>query len=126
MSDESVTLAALRKVVADFVAQREWECYHDAKNLAMSIAIETAELMEHFQWVKSDELPALLADEARRAAITDEIADITCYLLALANVLEIDVSTALTDKMAKNAAKYPVEQFRGRYFKPGEHDARGG
>ena len=50
MPDESTTVAELRKVVADFVAEREWERYHDAKNLSMSIAIETAELMEHFQW----------------------------------------------------------------------------
>ncbi len=119
MNDESTRVAELRKIVVDFVAARQWERYHDAKNLSMSIAIEAAELMEHFQWTRNDELPGLLADAARRTEIKDEVADIACYVLALANVLEIDLSSALADKMAKNAAKYPVERFRGRYFKPG-------
>lgn len=119
MTDDSTPVGNLRKIVADFVAQRQWEPYHDAKNLAMSVAIEAGELMEHFQWVRSEELPALLTDDARRTAIADELADVTCYVLALANALQIDLSTALTAKIAKNAVKYPVEQFRGRYFKPG-------
>ncbi len=120
MADQTATVAELRELVADFVAERQWQGYHDPKNLAMSIAIEAAELMEHFQWVKSDELPALLADDKRRAGVRDEVADILCYVLALANVLELDLAAALRDKMTKNAAKYPADQFRGRYFKPAE------
>lgn len=119
MTDDSTPVADLRRIVAEFVAARQWERYHDAKNLAMSIAIEAAELMEHFQWVRSEELPALLAEGARRDAIVDEVADVTCYVLALANALKIDISSALTAKIAKNEEKYPVERFRGRYFKPG-------
>ena len=93
--------------------------YHDAKNLTMSIGIEAAELMEHFQWARSDEIAPLLANEKQRAEIVDEVADVTCYLLALANTLNLDLSAAVRDKMAKNAAKYPVEKFRGQYYKPG-------
>ena len=119
MPDETVTVAEVRRVVADFVAQREWQCYHDAKNLSMSIAIEAAELMEHFQWVRNEELPALFADERRRAEIVDEVADVACYLLALTNALNIDLSAAVAAKITKNAVKYPVERFRGRYFRPG-------
>jgi dCTP diphosphatase len=84
----------------------------------MSIAIETAELMEHFQWVRNEELPALLADAKHRGEVREEIADIFCYVLALANALDLDLSGALRDKMAKNAAKYPSAEFRGRYYKP--------
>jgi dCTP diphosphatase len=120
MTDDSTRVAELRKVMADFVAARDWERYHDAKNLSMAIAIEAAELMEHFQWVRSEELPELLRDEARRAKVVDEVADIACYLFSLVNALGIDLSTAMTAKMAKNVVKYPVEQFRGHYFKPGE------
>jgi dCTP diphosphatase len=119
MLDQSVTVADLRKVVADFIAERDWHSYHDAKNLAMSIAIEAGELMEHFQWVRTDELPALLASDAERAKIVDEVADIACYLLSFVNALDIDLSAAVNAKVAKNAAKYPVERFHGRYFKPG-------
>jgi dCTP diphosphatase len=120
MTDESMRVAELRQVIADFIAAREWHSYHDAKNLSMSIAIEAAELMERFQWVRSNELPALLASDAERAKIVDEVADIACYLLSFVNALDIDLSAAVTAKVAKNAAKYPVEQFRGRYFRPGE------
>ncbi len=119
-TDDRTTVAALRRLVAAFVGEREWGCYHDAKNLSMSIAIESAELMEHFQWVRSEEVAAVLASEKQRAEIRDEVADIACYLLALANVAEIDLATAVREKMVKNAAKYPAAEFRGRYWKPGE------
>ena len=118
MSDRSVTVGELREVVSRFVAERRWERFHDAKNLSMSIAIEAAELMEHFQWVKTEELAAVVADEERRVQITDELADIVCYVLAFANGLDIDLSTAVREKMTKNAAKYPAEEFQGRYYKP--------
>jgi dCTP diphosphatase len=119
MPDQSTTVAQLRKCVADFIAARDWQSYHDAKNLAMSIGIEAAELMERFQWVRTDELPALLAHDAERAKIVDEVADIACYLLSFVNALDIDLSTAVRAKIAKNEQKYPIERFRGRYFKPG-------
>jgi dCTP diphosphatase len=118
MTDDTTTVAELRRLLVDFVAEREWEKYHDPKNLSMAIAIETAELMEHFQWVRNDELPELLADEQRREEIGEEMADIMCYLLALANTLGLDLSSVVKRKLAKNAAKYPAETFRGRYFKP--------
>lgn len=118
MADEQVKVGDLRQLVARFVAEREWQPYHDPKNLAMSIAIEAGELMESFQWVRSEELAALTADPQRRAEIADELADVVCYALALANALGLDVSDALRAKMVKNEAKYPVERFRGRYHRP--------
>lgn len=118
MPDTDTTVADLRRLVAQFVADRNWQVYHDPKNLAMSVAIEAAELMEHFQWLRSDQVAGLLTDAVQRNAVVDELADVACYVLALANVLEVDLSTALRDKIAKNAAKYPVELFRGQYFKP--------
>ncbi len=123
MNDATTTVAQLRALLADFVAQREWQSYPDAKNLSASIAIEAAELMEHFQWVRSDELPALLQDRQVRAAIAEELADVLCYALSLANTLELDISAAVSAKVAKNARKYPVEQFRGRYLQPGRDPA---
>jgi dCTP diphosphatase len=80
--------------------------------------IEAAELMEHFQWVRNDELPALLENASKRAEIAEELADVTCYVLSLANVLNIDLSSAVLGKIAKNARKYPADKFRGRYLKP--------
>ena len=115
MDDEHTTVATLRRMMADFVAEREWGPFHDAKNLAASIAIEAAELMEHFQWLRSDQLDRARRDPKLLGAVREELADITAYVLSFANAMEIDLSSALADKMAKNAEKYPVERFRGRF-----------
>jgi NTP pyrophosphatase (non-canonical NTP hydrolase) len=118
MSDETTTIRALRDLLRDFVSQREWQKYHDPKNLSMSIAIEAAELMEHFQWVRNADLEALRSDAATMSEIREEVADVLAYVVALANALDLDLSAALADKMRKNAEKYPAEEFRGHYQKP--------
>jgi dCTP diphosphatase len=118
MPDDTSTLRQLRDLVRAFVAERKWERYHDPKNLSMSIAIEAAELMEHFQWIRNEELPALLAKPDERARIVDEVADVLAYVLALANVMDLDLSDAVRAKLQKNAVKYPAEQFQGNYYKP--------
>ena len=123
MSDERTTVAELRARIADFVAQREWQPFHDPKNLAMAIAVEAAELMEHFQWARSEQLAELVAEPGLRSQVTDELADVLAFVLALANVLDIDLSDALRAKMVKNAAKYPADAVRGTYRKPPRADA---
>ena len=84
----------------------------------MSLAIEAAELMEHFQWIDGAESRRVKDDAAKVAEVRDEIADVLCYVLALANELDLDLSAAIRDKMVKNAAKYPAETSRGRYDPP--------
>ena len=115
MSDDETTIRALRNAVAAFVDERDWSRFHDPKNLAMSIAIEAAEIMEHVQWSRNDELDERMASDGARAAVAEELADVICYTLALANALDIDVSTTVHAKMKKNAEKYPVERYHGRY-----------
>src|SRR6266550_4702615 len=118
MSDSFTTLAQLRDVVRCFVEERDWRPFHSPKNLSMSLAIEAAELMEHFQWIDAAESRRVGDDPAKRAEVGDEMADVLCYLLAIANELDIDLSDAIRDKMIKNAAKYPAELSRGRYDPP--------
>jgi dCTP diphosphatase len=109
-TDATTTIAELRQVVRQFVDERHWNHFHAPKNLVMALAIEAAELMEHFQW-QSVEQSRLARDDAEHlAAIADELADVTCYALALANTLNIDLSLAVRQKMVKNAVKYPVEK----------------
>ncbi len=115
MSDQETTVAELRRVVADFVSARDWEQFHSPKNLSMALAIEAAELMEHFQWITIEASRKTANDPEKLAAIGEELADTICYALALANTLSIDVSTALKAKMIKNKKKYPSEQYRGRF-----------
>jgi NTP pyrophosphatase (non-canonical NTP hydrolase) len=98
-----------------FVAEREWEPFHSPKNLAMGLSVEAAELMEHFLWVGTEESRQVAQDPARLGEVADEMADVACYLLALCNTLGIDLSEAVTAKLAKTALKYPAEKYRGRY-----------
>lgn len=115
MNDSKTTIAELRDVVRQFVKERDWEQFHAPKNLSMALAIEAAELMEHFQWIDADASRAAADDAEKLTAIGEELADVFCYTLAIANELNIDLSAAMADKMVKNARKYPAEEFRGRY-----------
>ena len=92
-----------------FRQDRDWEQFHTAKNLAISISIEAAELLEHFQWLRGDEDPS--KDEILE--ITKEIADIFIYLLLISNDLRIDIIEASKKKIEENNQKYPVEKARG-------------
>lgn len=115
LADKQTTVAALRAVVAEFVAERDWRQFHTPKNLSMSLAIEAAELMEHFQWLTPRESRELAQEPEKLAEVGDELSDILCYALALANELGIDVAAAFERKMAANRRKYPADEYRGRY-----------
>ena len=115
MSDDDTTVAELRNRIAAFVRERDWEQFHDPKNLSASIAIEAAELMEHFQWVHSDRTAEVRTDPAAMALIGEELADILAFALSFANALDIDISSTLIAKLAKNEEKYPVDRYYGRF-----------
>jgi len=115
MSDAQTTVAQLKTLVDDFVDRRDWHQFHAPKNLAMSMAIESAELMERFQWLSVEQSRRVAKDAEKLAAVADELADVVCYALAMANELGIDLSTAVFQKMGKNERKYPAEEYRGRY-----------
>lgn len=104
-------LEELRERVLRFVAERDWERFHSPKNLAMALTVETAELLEIFQWL-TEEQSRNLAPETREAA-AEEVADVFIYLLQLSHRLGIDPLAAAHAKIAKNALKYPVEKARG-------------
>ena len=115
MSDQTTSVDQLRKLVRHFVDERSWQQFHSPKNLSMALAIEAAELMEHFQWTSMESSRAISGDRDKLEAVSDELADVLCYVLAMANELEIDLSSAMRSKMAKNQQKYPADEFRGRY-----------
>jgi len=115
MADAAVTLAVLKDAVRRFVAEREWEQFHSPKNLAMALSVEAAELLEHFLWIEGEASRQVVSDPAELGEVGDELADVMVCVLCLANALGIDISDAVEKKMAKNAAKYPVEKTRGRW-----------
>ena len=115
MNDQQTTVAELRELVRQFVAERDWQQFHTPKNLSMSLAIEAAELMEHFQWLTPEASRKVAQQPEKLVEVGEELADVLCYGLALANELGLDVSAAVRDKMEKNRKKYPADAYRGRY-----------
>ncbi len=115
MSDSRTTVAELRQLIERFVDARDWGQFHSPKNLSMSLAIEAAELMEHFQWLSMDQSRGVPDQPDKLAEVADELADVFCYTLAMANQLGLDISTAVRNKMRKNEQKYPADQYRGRF-----------
>ena len=114
-ADATTTMGDLRQMVRSFVDNRDWRQFHAPKNISMALAIEAAELMEHFQWMTVPESRAVPDDPERLAAVGEELADVMCYAMALANELDIDIASTMRAKMVKNEAKYPAEEFKGRY-----------
>jgi dCTP diphosphatase len=115
MPDDQTTIAYLRAQVETFVSERDWAQFHSPKNLSMAIAIEAAELMEHFQWLTVEESRDLFEEGTTCGQIVDELADVLIYCLSLVNVLDIDLSEAIIRKLAHNACKYPADEYRGRF-----------
>lgn len=113
--DPHTSVRELREVVAKFVRERNWEQFHNPKNLAMSLSIEAAELMEHFQWLTLAAADNAIQEPESRAKIAEEVADCLAYILALANVMQLDLASTLRAKMEKNALKYPIDQAYGRW-----------
>lgn len=121
--DESDHQAAFReampplkilKQLLEFRAERDWQKFHSPRNLAISLSLEAAELLEHFQW---RDLPAQEIRGEKRERIEEEVADIASYLFLLCHDLGIDLSQAMERKMEINRRRYPVEYARGRSTK---------
>lgn len=108
MNPPNSSIRDMQAQVAEFVADRHWQRYHTPKNLAMALAVEAAELMEHFQWLSPEESVVVREDEARKEAVGEEICDVLAYALSLAEALRLDLAAAFEKKMRKNAIKYPA------------------
>lgn len=115
MTDDKTTLQQMRDRMREFVSERDWDQFHTPKNLVMGLAIETAELMEHVQWVGSESSRGVSDDPEVMQEIREELADCLSYIVAFTNSLDIDLSTAYFEKMTKNEKKYPAMEYRGKY-----------
>jgi len=104
-------LTALVTLIRQFALERDWEQFNSPKNLACSLSIETAEVLEHFQWLTDSQSRELPADKVQAVAL--EAADVFLYLLNLADKLGIDLVAAAHQKLLINGQKYPVELARG-------------
>ncbi len=100
-----------------FREERDWKQYHSARNVALSISLEAAELLEIFQWKTDDEAKELVNDSVQRENIADELSDILLYSILMANDLNIDIIKAADKKIDKNAKKYPADKVKGKAVK---------
>ena len=107
------SLAALTREALTFRDEREWKQFHNFKDLAVTLALEAAEVLEHAQWKTPAELEKHLAERRTREEVADELADVLHVLLLLAEHGRIDLAAAFRAKLKKTAKKYPVEKARG-------------
>ena len=106
----------IEKISSDlrrFADERDWEQFHTPKNLATSITVEAAELLEIFQWTRGQENWNVLDDQDLRERVENEVADVMLYLIRFADLGRIDLEKALQRKMQINVQKYPVEKSKG-------------
>ena len=96
------------KIIKEFIKQRDWEQFHDPKNLAISLSLESSEVLELFQWTKDNEI-----NKNKVTNLKDELADVYYWLLLLADHYDIDIDEALEEKIKKNEKKYPTEKSKG-------------
>ncbi|WP_022920430.1 nucleotide pyrophosphohydrolase [Ornithinimicrobium pekingense] len=100
-----------QQALREFAAERNWDQFHTPKNLAMALAGEAGELVALFQWLTPEQSKRIM-DTTEAEQVRDELADVLIYALRLADVLDVDLSTALQDKVAKNHARYSIERSR--------------
>ncbi|MEM3629361.1 MAG: nucleotide pyrophosphohydrolase [Candidatus Aenigmatarchaeota archaeon] len=112
--DSEDTVQSLKMLVKDFIAKRNWVKYHNPKDLAEAICIEAAELLEIFQWTTVEEASSWRNVPSKVSRIKDELADVLIYCFSMANVLDIDISETVKEKLGKNEVKYPVDRYFGR------------
>ncbi len=117
LSDSSTTTGELKRLIQQFVDDRDWGKYHNSKDVAIAINVEAGELLELFEWVRERDLAALELDTEKRRHIGEEMADIIILCLNLANVLGFDAAETVGAKLEKNRRKYPADQVRGNYRK---------
>ena len=118
-------ISSLQTMLADFAEDRDWEQFHNPKNLVMALSGEVGELAAEFQWLTPEQAVQVMDDPEHAAAVSQELADVFSYLRRLADVLSVDLEEALREKVALNAERYPVEQSLGNALKYTAHQNGG-
>jgi NTP pyrophosphatase (non-canonical NTP hydrolase) len=113
VKDNERRIHELKEKIKEFCDARDWDQFHDAKELAIALSIEASELLEIFRWKTPAEVEALFSNENKKEDIEDEMADVLYFLVRMAQMYELDLSEALDRKMEKNEKKYPVDKFKG-------------
>ena len=113
MADATTTVVELQSRIKQFRDERDWEQFHDPKNLAEGLIIEAGELLEHFLWRTKEQVAESLHDASYKEEVADELADVLNFVLLLSVALDVDLSDATERKIAKTSQKYPIEKSKG-------------
>ena len=102
----------IQKQLSDFADERDWNQFHNPKNLAMALSVEASELVEIFQWLTPEQAEAIMGTDENEH-VKEELADVMIYLIRLADKLNVDLEDAVADKIIKNGEKYPIDTSKG-------------
>ncbi len=111
--DSDTVIEELKDRLRGFVRERDWEKFHNPKNIAESICIEAGELMEVFQWKSEQEVANWKLEQEKKERVGEELADVIIYSLSMANAMDIDISHAILSKIKQNEKKYPTDKYYG-------------
>ena len=117
MKDDTTSIAQMKEMVREFCKPRDWDRYHGPKDLAIGVATEAAELLEHFRFRDDAESRERVAAPDTRKQIESELADVLFFVVRFAQRHDIDLASAFAAKLAVNAERYPIEKARGRNAK---------
>ena len=118
---KNLNLSLINSELEKFAKDRDWDQFHSVKNLTMALSVETAELVEIFQWLNEEQSARVKDNPELMSKVQDEVADIFVYLLRIIGKTNIDLESAVLQKMEKNAAKYPIELAKGNAKKYNEY-----
>ncbi len=111
--DSKTNLEELKEIIKNFCEERDWDKYHNAKELVIGIVTESSELLQYFRFKSEKEVDDMFKDNSKKQELTEEMADVLFFLIRLAQRYNIDLTTELENKMKKNEKKYPIEKVKG-------------
>ena len=117
MDDSIATVSAIKDLVREFCEERDWDQYHNPKDLAIGMVTESSELLDIFRFKSQEDIEAIMSDPVRSAHVREELSDVVYFAMRFAQMNGIDVYTELVRKIGIDAEKYPAEKCRGRNLK---------
>jgi NTP pyrophosphatase (non-canonical NTP hydrolase) len=120
--DDKTNVKQLKEMVKAFCEERDWDQYHNAKDLAIGIITESSELLEHFRFKSESEVDDLFKEKIKKDEVSEEVADVLFFILRFAEKYHIDLSDELKKKLDKNVQKYPIEKAKGSNKKYTEYE----
>ncbi len=119
--DDQTTIKQLKDIVQNFSEERDWDQFHNPKDLAIGLITEASELLEHFRFKSPDQISEMMQNDEKRQEISDELADSLMFVLRFAQKNNFDLTTALNKKMEKNVERYPAHKVKGQNKKYNEY-----